>query len=92
MKGKILIIEDEVKYAYILDRFFTSDDYEVTIAFDGVTGLQKFKEINPDIICLDIMLPKMDGWEVEGDEVKWKWNIMNKIEYIIYYVFQGWSI
>ena len=64
MKGKILIIEDEVKYAYILDRFFTSDDYEVTIAFDGVTGLQKFKEINPDIICLDIMLPKMDGWEV----------------------------
>ena len=64
MKGKILIIEDEVKYAYILDRFFTSDDYEVTIAFDGMSGLAKFKEINPDIICLDIMLPKMDGWEV----------------------------
>ncbi|MBP5342537.1 response regulator transcription factor [bacterium] len=64
MKAKILIIEDEMKYAYILERFFTSDDYEVTIAFDGMSGLQKFKETDPDIICLDIMLPKMDGWEV----------------------------
>jgi len=64
MKPKILIIEDETKYAYILEKFFNANDFEVVLAFDGLNGLQEFRRFNPDIIVLDIMLPKMDGYEI----------------------------
>lgn len=64
MKPKILIIEDESKYAYILERYFSQEDFEVSLAFDGLTGYDRFVSFNPDIICLDIMLPVLDGWEV----------------------------
>jgi len=64
MKEKILIIEDETKYAYILEKFFTANDFEVLLAFDGLNGIKMFNEHKPDLICLDIMLPKMNGWEI----------------------------
>ncbi len=64
MKPKILVIEDETRYAYILEKYFSNEGFEVRLAFDGMNGLKEFKQFDPDIIVLDIMLPGMDGYEV----------------------------
>lgn len=64
MKPKILVIEDEMKYAYILEKFFNNEGFEVFLAFDGLKGINLFTTENPDIIILDIMLPKMNGYEI----------------------------
>ncbi len=64
MKPKILIIEDESKYAYILEKYFTSEGFDVVLAFDGMMGYKRFIDFDPDIVCLDIMLPVLDGYEV----------------------------
>ena len=64
MNKKILVIEDEAKYAYILEKFFKNEGFDVLLAFDGIAGLDKFNKEKPDIIILDIMLPKMSGYEV----------------------------
>ena len=93
MKPKILIIEDETKYAYILEKFFNANDFEVVLAFDGLNGLQEFRRFNPDIIVLDIMLPKMDGYEIAKRirrcHILKKINILALITYI--YMVTQWA-
>ena len=64
MNKRILVIEDEAKYAYILEKFFKNEGFDVILAFDGLIGVDKFNKEKPDIIILDIMLPKMSGYEV----------------------------
>ena len=64
MNNKILVIEDEAKYAYILEKFFKNEGFDVILAFDGLSGIDKFEKESPCIIILDIMLPKMSGYEV----------------------------
>lgn len=64
MKPKILVIEDETRYAYILEKYFSNEGFDVRLAFDGTNGLKESKLFEPDIIVLDIMLPGMDGYEV----------------------------
>jgi two-component system, OmpR family, alkaline phosphatase synthesis response regulator PhoP len=63
-KKHILLIEDEIHIAEGLKLNLVYQGYEVTIATDGVSGLQKWKEIQPDLIVLDIMLPGIDGFSV----------------------------
>ena len=60
-KAKILLIEDDVMLAKMYERKFVSDGYEVVIAYDGLEGLEKATKEKPDLILLDIMLPKLDG-------------------------------
>lgn len=64
MKRKILIIEDEKELTQVLYDTFSQEDFEVIKAFDGEIGVDKFYEEKPDLILLDINLPKKLGWEV----------------------------
>ncbi len=64
MTKKILIIEDEEILLELLQKKLIQEGYEVTIAKDGVEGLEKVKEQVPDVILLDIIMPKMGGFEV----------------------------
>lgn len=64
MPKKILIIEDEEILLDILKRKLSSMGYEVSFAMDGVSGLEAIKEILPDLILLDIIMPKMGGFEL----------------------------
>ncbi len=60
----VLIIEDEVELAEILGDYLEVEGYAVKIAFDGEKGLELFKTCSPDMVLLDIMLPKLDGMTV----------------------------
>ena len=64
MEKKILVVEDEKAIADILEFNLKKEGYNVTCAYDGEDGLNKAKDINPDLILLDVMLPKLDGFEV----------------------------
>ncbi|MBR6051895.1 MAG: response regulator transcription factor [Clostridia bacterium] len=64
MQKKILIIEDEQKISQVLQVNLMMAGYECDAAYDGEDGLKKALEGNYDLILLDIMLPKMDGFEV----------------------------
>lgn len=64
MKRKILIIEDEKPLAQVLEDTFSQEGFEIIKAFDGENGVDKFYNEKPDLILLDIKLPKKLGWEV----------------------------
>ncbi len=64
MDKKILIIEDEQAIQKILIEPLTFEGYQVTAASDGLEGINKFHEQDFDLILLDIMLPKIDGYTV----------------------------
>ncbi len=64
MEKKILVVEDEKAIADILEFNLKKEGYNVTCAYDGEDGLGKARELNPDLILLDVMLPKLDGFEV----------------------------
>ncbi len=64
MKPHILVVEDEAKLAQFMKLELEFEDYEVTIAPDGLTGLSTAREIEPDLILLDWMLPGISGLEI----------------------------
>lgn len=61
---KILIIEDNNELRDSVKDFLEAEDYEVVEASDGMEGLHKAKELIPDLIICDIMMPKLDGYKV----------------------------
>ncbi len=64
MNKKILVVEDEKAIADILEFNLKKEGYEVVCAYDGEDGLGKALSESPDLILLDVMLPKLDGFEV----------------------------
>lgn len=64
MNKKILVVEDEKAISDILEFNLKKEGYEVVTAADGEAGLAAAKGENPDLILLDVMLPKLDGFEV----------------------------
>ncbi len=60
----ILIVEDEKEIAKFIDLELQAEGYRTEVAYDGITGLSKFRELTPDLIVLDLMLPVLDGIEV----------------------------
>ena len=63
-KKRILIIEDEESLVDLLTAKLNKEGYSVEFAYDGEAGYNKIKETKPDLILLDIVMPKMDGYEV----------------------------
>jgi two-component system alkaline phosphatase synthesis response regulator PhoP len=62
-RGKVLVVDDEEYIQHILNFSFGAEGYQVITAANGVEALAKAKEERPDVIVLDIMMPKMDGYE-----------------------------
>lgn len=63
-KKKILIVEDDLVLQKTLKEFLVAEDFEIILASDGEEGIEKAKSEKPDLILLDIILPKKDGYEV----------------------------
>jgi DNA-binding response OmpR family regulator len=63
-KNKLLIIEDDADLVKALELYFSRAGYEVVTAGNGLEGLQQMYSERPDMVILDIAMPKMDGWEV----------------------------
>ena len=64
MGKTILIIEDDMGIRTILRDSLISQGYDAEMAADGIKGLEMAKDLIPDLIILDVMLPHMDGFEV----------------------------
>ncbi len=62
-KGRILVVDDEIYIVHILDFSLGMEGYEVVTALDGEQALEKVAQQKPDLIVLDIMMPKLDGYE-----------------------------
>jgi CheY-like chemotaxis protein len=60
---RVLVVDDDPKSAGLLQIYLSEAGYTVEIARDGEAGLEKIKQRPPDIVVLDVLLPKMDGWE-----------------------------
>ncbi len=63
-KKTVLIIDDEITLQKALSEVLQQEGFKVVSALDGETGLQKCKTSAPDLILLDIILPKMDGFKI----------------------------
>lgn len=63
-KKLVLIVEDEENLVELLRFRLESNGYDVDVAFDGSDGLRKIESLKPDIVLLDIMMPKMHGYDV----------------------------
>ena len=61
---KILVVDDDLNICELLRLYLTKEGYNVVIANDGVSAVTMFQEESPNLVLLDIMLPKLDGWQV----------------------------
>ncbi|MDI6605941.1 MAG: response regulator [Candidatus Omnitrophota bacterium] len=77
MAYKLLVVDDERDIADTLVRTLKREGYEAVVAYDGEEALQRVKEENPDIILLDLLMPKLNGFDVlkeirEKHKDKWR--------------------
>lgn len=63
-KGRILVVDDEEQFARVVELMLHRESFDVEIASDGLAGLRRAFETKPDLVLLDIMMPRMDGWEM----------------------------
>jgi DNA-binding response OmpR family regulator len=63
-KYKVLVVEDEPLISEMIAKSLRLEGYLVESARTGEEGLQKVREVSPDLVLLDVLLPKIDGWEV----------------------------
>jgi two-component system alkaline phosphatase synthesis response regulator PhoP len=63
-RSRILIADDNAVNVELLEAFLAEADYDIAIAVDGRDTLDKVKEFQPDLILLDVMMPKLSGFEV----------------------------
>ncbi|MBQ7107172.1 MAG: response regulator transcription factor [Clostridia bacterium] len=62
--AKILIVDDDINICELLRLYVEKEGFSAIVANDGVAAVDMFKQNSPDLILLDIMLPKLDGWQV----------------------------
>ncbi|MEK9154251.1 MAG: response regulator [Patescibacteria group bacterium] len=70
MSKKILIIEDDPFLGEVLVQKLSISGYEATLSQNGAEGLKKMREMKPDLVLLDILLPRMNGYEVMEEKMK----------------------
>ncbi len=63
-QNKILIVDDDANICELLRLYLEKDGFETVVASDGAQAVEFAEKHNPDLILLDIMLPKLDGWQV----------------------------
>ncbi len=61
---KLLVVDDDLNICDMLRLYFENEGYAVKTACDGAEGIHFFKIFEPDLVLLDIMMPKKDGWQV----------------------------
>ena len=61
MAAKILVIDDDGHVRKLLKRILEQNDFEIHLAEDGMTGFEKAKKLIPDLIIIDVLMPKIDG-------------------------------
>ena len=64
MEMKLLIVDDDPNICDLLRLYFENEGFIVKTANDGIDGVNLFKTFDPDLVLLDIMMPKKDGWQV----------------------------
>ncbi len=64
MTEKILIVDDDKNISELLRIYLVKEGYQPLIAFDGEEALSVFADERPDLVLLDVMMPKLDGWQV----------------------------
>lgn len=62
--GKILIVDDDTNICELLRLYIEKEGYSTAIAYDGIQALEVFNREQPNLVLLDIMMPKLDGWQV----------------------------
>ena len=62
--GRILVVEDEKDVAELIRYTLTKESYDVTLVTNGAEALRQTREIRPDLVLLDLMIPQFNGWEV----------------------------
>lgn len=60
---KILVVDDDTNICELLRLYLMKEGYAVTIANDGEDALAKYSQVKPDMVLLDVMMPRLDGWE-----------------------------
>ena len=63
-KLRILLVDDEPSIVKMVSKRLETEGFEVTVAMDGQEGLEKVKALGPDLVVLDLMLPRLNGYEV----------------------------
>ncbi len=64
MAEKILVVEDDKFLRELISRKLSDEGFDITQAVDGEDGIEKIKQVKPDLILLDLILPSIDGFEV----------------------------
>ena len=77
MANKILVVDDDKDIVETISGRLRREGYEVAVAYDGEEALLKVKEADPDVVLLDLMMPKLNGFEVlkqirEKHKDKWR--------------------
>ncbi len=65
-KGRVLVVDDDKTLLRLMREALTKADFEVMTASNGIDALQELYARQPDLIILDVMMPRMDGWETAG--------------------------
>ncbi len=71
MEEKILIVDDDQNICELLRLYLEKEGFKTILAFDGQQAIDYAKNYEPDLVLLDIMLPKSDGWQVCREIRKW---------------------
>src|SRR5687768_2523445 len=62
--GRVLVVEDEIDVAELIRYNLSKEGYDVRISANGADALRQAREIQPDLILLDLMVPQLNGWEL----------------------------